>query len=410
MDRSTKLYAIALKKYQNGYIDKALEICEECISLNLKNAAALNLKGLLLYLKGELSNAKSFWKLNYQMNKDGVASSYLENSKNDEERESLYTEAINYIKQVHIVVAIQILKKCAQSDYNSINVNNYLAICYIKTGKYEDALIYINKVLILDKKNKMAKGNLKILKKFGGISIPMNYTPFKYAFSGIVIIVLVTYLGSYGISRIKGVKDKSELKKVEKRQPIVVVPKEEKQQQIVTVPKEEVIFPYEQIKTEINNQDMKAMYGSSQKWKDVKLKSEDRKLITMEQEVLKTEGVSYFYKLGSSAHSNGDMKNAKQSLLIAYELGLENPLYPHVIYTLGSTLEKMNDLESAFKYYEEYLVKYPSGNYEEVVLYKLATLNKNVDNQKSKIYAQKLVDKYPTSQYNNSVITWILSQ
>jgi len=141
MDRSKKLYAIALKKYQNGYIDKALEISEECISLNLKNTAAINLKGLLLYFKGELSKAKSLWKLNYQMNKDGVASSYLENSKNDEEREILYSEAIKHIKAVNIKAGIQILNKCAESDYNSINVNNYLGTCYIKTGKY-DKLYY----------------------------------------------------------------------------------------------------------------------------------------------------------------------------------------------------------------------------------------------------------------------------
>ena len=123
MDKSTKIYRSALKKYQNGYIDKALEISEECISLNFKNSAAINLKGLLLYLKGELLNARMVWKLNYHMNKDGVAKSYLENSKKDEEREMLYKQAIIYIKQVNIIAAIEILERCAQSDYNTININ-----------------------------------------------------------------------------------------------------------------------------------------------------------------------------------------------------------------------------------------------------------------------------------------------
>lgn len=396
MDRSTKLYALALKKYQNGYIDKALEISEECISLNLKNAAAINLKGLLLYLKGELLDAKNFWKLNYQMNKDGVASTYLENSINDEERESLYIEAINKIKQVNIKEAVQILKKCAQSDYNTINVNNYLAICYIKKGKYEEALIYIKKVLVIDKENKMAKENIIILKKFSEITIPINYKPIKYVLSGIVVLFLITYLGWICVNRIRATN--------------LNVKNIKKQKSVVTVQKDKIIFPYEQIKVAINKMDMMAIYSNAQKWKDGQLRPEDKKLIVMEQEILKLEGVSYFYKLGSSAQSNGNMENAKQSLLIAYELGTENPLYPHIIYTLGSTFEKMNDFQSAFKYYEEYLIKYPSGNYEVDVLYKLATLNKNIANQKSKIYAQKLVDKYPASKYNNSIITWILSQ
>ena len=396
MDRSTKLYALALKKYQNGYIDKALEISEECISLNLKNAAAINLKGLLLYLKGELLDAKNFWKLNYQMNKDGVASTYLENSINDEERESLYIEAINKIKQVNIKEAVQILKKCAQSDYNTINVNNYLAICYIKKGEYEEALIYIKKVLVIDKENKMAKENIIVLKKFSEITIPINYKPIKYVLSGIVVLFLITYLGWICVNRIRATN--------------LNVKNIKKQKSVVTVQKDKIIFPYEQIKVAINKMDMMAIYSNAQKWKDGQLRPEDKKLIVMEQEILKLEGVSYFYKLGSSAQSNGNMENAKQSLLIAYELGTENPLYPHIIYTLGSTFEKMNDFQSAFKYYEEYLIKYPSGNYEVDVLYKLATLNKNIANQKSKIYAQKLVDKYPASKYNNSIITWILSQ
>lgn len=396
MDRSTKLYAIALKKYQNGYIDKALEISEECISLNLKNAAAINLKGLLLYLKGDLLNAKNFWKLNYQMNKDGVANTYLKNSKNDEERESFYIEAINNIKQVNIKVAIQILKKCIRSDYNTINVNNYLATCYIKTGKYEEALVHIKKVLVVDKKNKIAKENIKIIKKFGEIEIPVNYKPIKYVFSGVVMLFLLTYLGWIYTNRIRITN--------------LNVKNIKKQKSVVVVQKDKLNFPYEQTQIAINKIDMMSMYSNIKKWKDGQLRPEDRKLVISEQEILKLEGVSYFYKLGSSAQSNGNMENAKQFLLIAYDLGSDNPLYPHIIYTLGSTFEKMNDFQSAFKYYEEYLIKYPSGNYEEDVLYKLATLNKNVNNQKSKIYAQKLVYKYPTSKYNNSIIAWILAQ
>ena len=49
---NNKLYSKAIKYYEEGKLEKALLQCEEAISLNLRNSAALNLKGLLLYLKG----------------------------------------------------------------------------------------------------------------------------------------------------------------------------------------------------------------------------------------------------------------------------------------------------------------------------------------------------------------------
>ena len=56
MDKSQKKYIKALDNYNNGYIDKAIKLCEESISINIKNSAAINLKGLLYYLNGDLDN------------------------------------------------------------------------------------------------------------------------------------------------------------------------------------------------------------------------------------------------------------------------------------------------------------------------------------------------------------------
>ena len=67
-----KLYSKAIKYYEEGKIEKALLKCEEAISLNLRNSAALNLKGLLLYLKGNLDEAVATWKINSDFNDDEI--------------------------------------------------------------------------------------------------------------------------------------------------------------------------------------------------------------------------------------------------------------------------------------------------------------------------------------------------
>ena len=77
MDKSGKIYVKAMSKYNDGYIDKSLALCEKSISLNITNAAALNLKGILYYLKGDLDNSKKMWDINYKRNNDKVSKKYL---------------------------------------------------------------------------------------------------------------------------------------------------------------------------------------------------------------------------------------------------------------------------------------------------------------------------------------------
>ncbi len=76
-NNNKKEYKKALNLYNNGYIDKAIEICEIGISRSLEDSNLLNLKGLLLYLKGELEEAISLWKINKYHNDDEIAKAYL---------------------------------------------------------------------------------------------------------------------------------------------------------------------------------------------------------------------------------------------------------------------------------------------------------------------------------------------
>jgi outer membrane protein assembly factor BamD (BamD/ComL family) len=77
---------------------------------------------------------------------------------------------------------------------------------------------------------------------------------------------------------------------------------------------------------------------------------------------------------------------------------------------LGLSYKNAGDIDSAIKYYEQYDKNYPSGDYEQTVLYELALIYKNIDDSTSKSYAKKLVKFYPKSIYNNSIIQGILSR
>jgi len=147
MDKSGGIYVKAMNKYNDGYIDKALSLCEKSISLNNTNAAVLNLKGILYYLKGDLEKAKNMWNINYKRNDDKVSKKYLDDSIRDKKKLHLYVNALELIRKFNISGALEILNQCENSHFNFINVKNYISICYIKQGEYDKALQYIKEVL-----------------------------------------------------------------------------------------------------------------------------------------------------------------------------------------------------------------------------------------------------------------------
>ena len=186
MNKSQKIYNKALSKYNNGYIDAAIKLCEESISIDIKNKASINLKGLLLYLKGDLDKSQKLWKMNYQVNGDEIAEKYLESSKKDSNKIEYYKEALVLVEKFKIDEALVLLEKCAESDFNYINVNNYSALCYMKKGQYAKALEKINNVLKIDVKNTEAKENIKLLESINVIDKKNNIRKICYiSFAGI---------------------------------------------------------------------------------------------------------------------------------------------------------------------------------------------------------------------------------
>ena len=167
MNKSVKYYKKALKFYYDGNIDKALDYCSKSISLNIKNSASLSLKGLLLYFKGELKEARKIWDRNYKINGDEVSKKYLLDSRADFEKMDLYDEAVSKMQEMKISLAIKLLLNCKKSDFNCLKVNEKLIDCYVKKGEYDQITDLVDEYKIIDKKNVHVKSVDKELIKLG---------------------------------------------------------------------------------------------------------------------------------------------------------------------------------------------------------------------------------------------------
>lgn len=402
MDKSQKIYFKALKKYNNGYIDKAIALCEESISINIKNRSSVNLKGLLMYLKGELDTAQKLWRMNYELNKDEVSKKYLENSSDDMDRLNIYKNSVFLIKKLKINEAIDLLEKCSKSSFNTINVNNYLAVCYMKKGEYTKALSMIDNVFKVDIKNKMAKETRRSLESINVVKKQFNIKKAVYIVSTFIILVAILsgiYLvGSKKITYFKSnnVNKKSTLNNITNKK----VQKNNKKPAEV----KNDVFPYSNIKGYIENKNYDEIYNSVEKFKNSKLSTNDKVLLSKANEILVSDGAEYFYKTGCRYVKNKDYDNAKKYLKKAVDYGTNASTYPHIIYMMGYTLDSSGDVENAIKYYNQYDEKYPDGDYESSVLYRLVLIYNNLDKDKAKDYAERLADKYPSSIYNNSIV------
>ncbi|MCY6354671.1 tetratricopeptide repeat protein [Clostridium sp. ZS2-4] len=434
MEKSNKLYLKALNKYQSGYIDQAIEICEESISINMNNTASISLKGLLYYLKGDIDSAKALWKLNYEVNEDEVSRKYLQGLNEDERKLALYTKAVGLIKKLNIKEALGLLMECKESDYNCINVNNAIAACYVKHGQYEKAVPYVNEVLKIDMKNDVALMNRKELIKYGVRRKSFVNKPFKKngkIIAAVALIMFCILIGKYGMTVMKKVSfnnekikasvknqkyvDKKEIvdKKTDVSKNIQLTTKEADNNKIntKTEKKQEEVFPHEDIKKSLGSKEYYKLHGYVSKWKKTELKINDKILLSQCEEVLKKEGVKYFYTKGSEfLVSSKEYKNTIDNLSKAYLYGKDNYLYQDIVYMLGVAYEKGEDNEKALKYYSEYDIKFPKGSYEAEVLYRLTLIYKDVNLNKSKEYAIKLVNNYSASQYNNSIIKNIINK
>lgn len=420
MDKSSKLYNKALEKYNKGLINKAEDLCEKSISLNIKNSAAINLKGLLYYIKGDLDNCRRLWKMNFQINKDRVSEKYIQDSKNDERLLKLYNTALILIKELKINEALILLNECENSHFNYINVNNYLALCYIKKGDYTKASEYLDNVLKADNKNKIALQNRKSLAQYNHIKKNIKFKSIVIPIISILLIASTIIVLKYnGINVTKELKDNknkivgkvykkdNNLNKINTNTNTISTDKKSVEPKIDKSKKE--IFPYNEIKKHIAEKDFNKIHEDLIKWNNKSLSINEKSLLGQEKDLMNSAGGEYYYNNGYDFLMKGDYNKAKINLQRAYEYGSGNWYHSHAVYLLGTIYENLEDVETAIKYYTIYDNNFNNGDYEETVLYNLCLLYKNIDIAKGKSYAQKLISKFPTSIYNNSKIQNLIS-
>jgi tetratricopeptide (TPR) repeat protein len=409
MDNSMRLYNKAVKLYNEGFINKALDYCEKSISDNIKNTSAINLKGLLYYFKGELESAEALWKMNFQVNKDLMSKKYLEDSKNDKNKKLIYSTAIIDIKEFKLKEALNLLQRCKESDYNNINVNNSMAICYIKLGDYNSAIKHIEEVFKIDKKNATAINNNKEL-----ISIGVVKRKFKVVYLTIPIVCITLFvIISFAVKNIKkplAIINNNKLESV--KIPPVSVNQEVNDKKDVTqnaANASEKAFSSEELNRIMGEKDYEKLYSLVNEWKDKELNINDKASLENGIELLQGGGIEYLYGKGREALKINDYKTSEKYFTMAFNYGKEYYLYQDILYMLGYSYKRDGQIDNCLRFYKEYDNKFPTGTYEETILYDMSLIYKPIDINLSKDYASRLVKQYSNSIYNNSIIKGILT-
>lgn len=378
-NKDKKVYEKALDLYNKGYIDKAIEQCEIGISRNLKDSNLLNLKGLLLYLKGNIEEAVSLWRINKDYNGDNISKSYLIDIEKDFRRKELFEEAEELIKNLNIDEAIEILNICNESDFNLIGVNNDLAICYMKKGLYDNSKFYIKKVFAVDKNNITAKSINKEINEI--LDIKDNN---KIVFKSMIITFIIFMIVSTGAIVMGKLKNT----------PLV---------------EEKLLSDNLSASNNIENSNtINESENSSSKDEAKQNNIQDKNNEKIENPL--TEGdITTNYINATNLFSQEKYNDAKVLLEKTIIYSEKSHLNDDILFLLASASEKIAKNEEAIKYFEQYIYKYENGNYIEEAYYKIALLYKDINIEKSKFYAQALVNKYQNSIYNNNIIKGILN-
>lgn len=426
--KARKAYDKAMDCYEKGKINKALDICEEALSEGLDNTTILNFKGLLLYQKGNLNEAITVWRINEELNNNDIARNYIKDAIADEKRLELYKKGEQAIKQLKVDEALQLFKRCAESDFNAIKVNTGIAMCYQKKGDLYKAKEYIDKALSIDENATTAKIINKELKENGVYLDSKNSS--RGLLIGITILVVFFAIAAGGYSviyKFKGVnlgagidqtkndnavEENSALPKnktSEEEDKIEVILEDSNKEKT----KEESKNPNmdrEKLKALISSNDLYGVYEQLTSVKEESLSGEEAEVYKQGVDLMKNQGVARFYEDGLSYFNASDYSNARVILDKAYKYSEGSSLKEHILFYRASNSSKILDDKVTVAQYEEYCNQYPKGVYAEEALYELALLSNPLDKEKSKNYANLLVNNFPNSIYVNDKIMNILER
>lgn len=417
-----RAYAKALDYYENGEINKAIKQCDKAIAKNLKNRAAFNLKGLILYIRGDIEAAMFTWQTNLDYNGDNLSKNYIIDSRSDLDRLRKFKEAEKLIKELRIDEAISLLRLCKKSDFNSIKVNLNLAICYMRKGDYKACSIFITEVLKQDRNNEEAKKIAKELYDISKINVtaPKKNGAFKkvvISVAGIIIIASIGVSGNYVLKNIINNQTTEDVTQEEdKPQELVEEDKDnsfnesvENDTEEMGKTKVEAEVNFDELQENIANKDFDAIYSKLEIIGDKTLEGKEKTVYINAKELLKNEGVKYFYQQGSNLYNSKDLEKAREEFRKGYKYASDNYLMPHIVFFTAAVSEQLGDINEAIKMYETYYNNFNKEDSIAEAVYKLAILYKEIDIDKSILYAEEIEDKYSDTMYYNDIITNLLN-
>ena len=167
---SARFYNRALIKARSFEFYEAITLLENSIKFDKKNIQARNLLGLLYYEVGRVGDALKQWILSQKMSKkNNLASYYLKRSQEEAEFFQYHDDAVNlYNKAIFCIddgdkeKALEYLHEATTINPKFIEAMNLISLIYI--SRKENALPYIQKVLSIDKTNKIALHYEKFLR------------------------------------------------------------------------------------------------------------------------------------------------------------------------------------------------------------------------------------------------------
>jgi len=393
----------------------------------LDNPPALNFKGLLLYQKGNLNEAITAWKINKDLNDDDMAQNYIQDAMADEKRMDLYREGEQSLKQLKIDTALELFKRCAESDFNSIKVNIGIGMCYQKKGDFYRAKEYVDKALSIDKNAITAKIIEKELKEEGVYSEDKNSSKgFLIGITSLFVILAIAAGGYLIFSKFKNKdftiniheakgnevidekKNTTEDAKEAEVKEISEVKPETTSKEIVKEESKNTSFNKEKLKTLMENNDLDGVYEQLKEVKKESISSEDLTVYKQAIDLMKNQGIAKFYEYGLWSFNQNNYSEARISFDKAYTYCEGSSIKEHILFYRASNSLKESNIPIALAQYEEYYKQYPKGVYTQEALYELALLNKTVDKEKSKSYANSLINNFPSSIYINDNIVSIV--
>ena len=365
-----KLHDKAMNFYKNGNLDKALEICEIGIARDLKNSDLLYLKGLLLYIKGDLEGAITVWKINKDFNHDEIARMYINDASEDKDKLNIYEEAKKAINKNNIDEAIEKLKLCNESDFNKINVCYLLAVAYLRKGNYKLAKQYNEEVLNLHRDNKLAFKIKKELKQF--LEIDKSEVSIKN--KGVLLCLVIIVILVSGFIYIKS-----------------------------NSTDENITYKQEGNKEELN-ENQEDMVEEENKDIEADINTDTINKVYTDKEIKEA------YDLALEFIKEEKFNDAINTLDSIYNNKKDNYLNNHILFLLANSYKNIEDISKSNELYEIYLKEYYGETYTADVLYTLALSYEGNNLIKAKGFAQKIVEDYKDSIYFNTRIEEIINK